>query len=178
MNDTDAGKAAGLEILRDSIKFVMLRDLRSLDAQISAYPDDDSLWQVVPGIANSAGNLSLHLAGNLRHFVGSILCGTGYTRDRASEFASKGLTREQLRNEIRLAIEDVGGSLDMIDPRTLADAYPSLIVERRVRTAEFLLHLAAHLTYHLGQIDYHRRILTAEPMPVENLSVLSLPLAD
>ncbi len=177
MSGTRTGEGSGLEILRDSIKFAMLRDLRSLDAQIAAYPDDDSLWQVVPGISNSAGNLSLHLAGNLRHFVGSTLCGTGYVRDRASEFASRGLTRDQLRHEVRLATEDVGRSLDMIDPRTLADVYPSPIVERRVRTAEFLVHLAAHLTYHLGQIDYHRRILTIDPKPVENLSVLALPLA-
>ena len=178
MSSTNAGEATGLGILRDSLRFVVLRDLRSLDAQIAAYPDDDSLWQVVPGISNSAGNLSLHLAGNLRHFIGSVLGETGYVRDRVSEFASKGLSRDHLRSEVRLAIEDVDISLSTIDPRRLAEPFPTPIMERRVRTADFLVHLAAHLTYHLGQVDYHRRILTTEPATVENLSVLNLPLAD
>lgn len=178
MGGTNDSDTTGLEILRDSVRFVMLRDLRSLDAQIAAYPDDDSLWNVVPGILNSAGNLSLHLTGNLRHFVGSVLGGTGYVRDRAAEFGSQALSRDHLRNEVRLAIEDVSGSLCMIDPRRLSDSYPVPIMDRRVRTADFLVHLSAHLTYHLGQIDYHRRILTAEPTPVENLSVVNLPLAN
>lgn len=178
MSGAHGGESSGFEVLRDSIRFVMLRDLESLDAQIAAYPDDDSLWKVVPGISNPAGNLSLHLTGNLRHFVGSVLGETGYVRDRASEFAAKGLAREHLRNEVRLAIEDVERSLNTIDPRRLADPFPMPIMDRRVRAADFLVHLAAHLTYHLGQIDYHRRILTAQPTPVENLSVLDLPLAD
>ncbi len=178
MSDTQTGEGSGFEALRDSLRFVMLRDLRSLEAQIAAYPDDDSLWQVVPGISNPAGNLALHLAGNLRHFIGTVLSGTGYVRDRASEFGSKGWTRDHLINEVRLAIDDVDSSLGTLDPRRLADPFPAPIMDRRVRTADFLVHLAAHLTYHLGQIDYHRRILTREPMPVENLSILNLPLAD
>ncbi len=177
MAGTDGGEVTRLEILRDSVRFMMLRDLGSLDAEIAAYPDDDSLWKVAPGISNSTGNLSLHLAGNLRHFIGSVLGETGYIRDRVAEFESKGLTRDQLRLEVQLAIQDVDRSLGAMRPDQLAEPFPLPIMDRRVRTADFLMHLAAHLTYHLGQIDYHRRLLTPDPQPVENLSVRVLPEA-
>ena len=152
----------------------MIRDLRSLDAQVAAYPDDESMWKVVPGISNSGGNLALHLAGNLRHFIGATLGGTGYIRNRDAEFATKGITRDEIRGILNAAIEETGSTLDKIDGSVFDSVYPLPIAERRVRTGEFLIHLAAHFTYHLGQLDYHRRILTENPIPVENLSVKKL----
>ena len=164
-------------LLRDSLHAVLLRDLRSLDAQVAAYPDDESLWKFVPGISNSAGNLVLHLAGNLRHFFGATLGDTGYVRDRPSEFAAKGLTRTELGREVQATIADVETSLAAITDEQLSRTYPLPLPDRHVRTAEFLVHLASHLTYHLGQIDYHRRILTPDPKAVENLSIRELPEA-
>lgn len=164
-------------MIRDSLRFVLIRDLRSLDAQIAAYPDDESIWKMAPGISNSAGNLVLHLAGNMRHFLGATLGGTGYVRDRPAEFATKGLSRAALRKEVQSTISDVESTLDRISSGQLAAAYPLPIRDRSVRTAEFLVHLAAHFTYHLGQIDYHRRILTSDPKTVENLSVREFPEA-
>ena len=163
--------------IRDSLRFVLIRDLRSLDAQIAAYPDDESPWRVVPGISNSAGNLVLHLAGNLRHFLGATLGGTNYVRDRATEFSTKGLSRADLRREVQAAITDVELALTRISGEQLDATYPLPIADRHVRTTEFLVHLAVHLTYHLGQIDYHRRILTPDPKTVENLSIRELPEA-
>ena len=164
-------------MIHDSLRFVLIRDLRSLDAQIAAYPDDESIWKVAPGISNSAGNLVLHLGGNLRHFIGATLGGTGYVRDRPAEFATKGLSRDELRNEVRTTITDVEAALETMGDEQFARAYPLPIQDRQVRTADFLVHLAAHLTYHLGQIDYHRRILTPDPKTVENLSIRELPEA-
>jgi uncharacterized damage-inducible protein DinB len=161
--------------LLESLRFLLLRDLRSLDQQVAAYPDDESLWITAPGISNSAGNLVLHLTGNLRHFFGATFGDTGYMRDRAAEFATKSLSREGLRREIAAAIDDVETSLGRIDESQLDRAYPLAIAERQVRTADFLAHLAVHLTYHLGQIDYHRRLLTQDPIAVENVSVRELP---
>lgn len=161
--------------LLESIRFLLLRDLQSLDQQVAAYPDDDSLWITAPGISNSAGNLVLHLTGNLRHFFGATFGNTGYVRDRAAEFATKGLSREALRREIAATIADLETSITRIDEAQLDSAYPLAIAERKVRTADFLTHLAVHLTYHLGQIDYHRRLLTRDPKPVENVAVRNLP---
>ena len=163
--------------MRDSLRYVLVRDLKALDAQIAAYPDDESLWKTAPGITNSAGNLALHLTGNLRHFFGAVFGSTGYVRDRAAEFATKGMSRAQLREEVTQAIADVEKALGRIGEKELAGAYPLPIQDRRVSTPEFLVHLAVHLTYHLGQIDYHRRLLTPHPESVESLSVRELPEA-
>jgi uncharacterized damage-inducible protein DinB len=168
---------ASADLVVSSLRVVLLRELRSLEDQIAAYPDDKSLWEVAPGISNSAGNLALHLVGNLRHFFGATLGGSDYVRDRPAEFATKGLSRDELRRQVQATVNDVDDALERIDARTLQSAYPLPIGERSVRTAEFLVHLAVHLGYHLGQIDYHRRLLTAEPKLVDNVSIRSLPEA-
>ncbi len=165
------------DLLVSSLRVLLFRDLRSLDDQIAAYPDDESLWKVAPGISNSAGNLALHLVGNLRHFFGATLGGSGYVRDRPAEFTTNGLSRAELREQVQETINEIDSALEKIGPETLASEYPLPIGEKSVRTAEFLVHLAVHLTYHLGQIDYHRRLLTEEPKLVENVSIRVLPEA-
>lgn len=162
-------------ILRDALRVMLLRELRALDREIAAYPDDQSLWQTPPGISNSAGTLVLHLAGNLRHFIGAALGETGYVRNRAAEFSTKDLSREQLRAEVRATSTDLERALDRITAAQLEAPYPLLIQDRRVRTADWLVHLSVHLGYHLGQIDYHRRLLTPNPQPADAVSVRELP---
>ncbi|MGK2963732.1 MAG: DinB family protein [Gemmatimonadaceae bacterium] len=174
---TNESPAPETSILRDSLRFLLVRDLRSLDSQVAAYPDDKSLWLTTPGISNSAGNLVLHIIGNLRHFFGATLGGTGYVRNRASEFESSDLSREALRGQIEATIDELETTLERLEPGRLAEPYPIPIADRQVRTGEFLAHLAVHLTYHLGQVDYHRRILTANPSAVENVAVKELPIA-
>ena len=165
------------DLVVSSLRVMLFRDLRSLDDQIAAYPDDESLWKIAPGIANSAGNLALHLVGNLRHFFGATLGGSGYVRDRDTEFSTRGLSRGEVRAQVQQAINEVDAALERVTAETLGSAYPLAIGEKSVRTAEFLVHLAVHLTYHLGQIDYHRRLLTKDPKIVENVSIRVLPEA-
>lgn len=167
--------SADLTVVRDTLKAIFARDLASVDAEVAAYPDDDSLWLRPAGISNSAGNLVLHIAGNLRHFLGATFGGTGYVRDRDAEFSRRGLTRDELRAEVRAAMADVDSALSHLGTDQLESPYPLAIMERRLRTVDFLTHLAAHLTYHLGQLDYHRRLLTADPKTVETVSVRAIP---
>ncbi len=166
---------ADLLILRDALRVMIIRDLRSVERQIAAYPDDESPWRIAPGIANPGGNLVLHISGNLRHFIGAILGGSGYVRDRDAEFAVRGLSRDALSAEITATIAELDPAFDRITQETLEAAYPLPIRDRRLGTADFLLHLAVHLGYHLGQLDYHRRMLTANAAVVENLSPNELP---
>ena len=165
------------KMLQSALRFVLVRDLNSLAAQVDAYPDDYSLWTTAPGISNSAGNLVLHLTGNLRHFIGATLGKSGYVRNRPLEFSTTGLSREELISEVRSTVSELEQALDSIGDSHLEAPYPLLIPDKKVRTADFLVHLAVHLTYHLGQVDYHRRILTPDPKPVENVSVRDLPPA-
>jgi uncharacterized damage-inducible protein DinB len=159
---------------RDSIRVMLLRDLRALDREIAAYPDDASVWVVAPGISNSAGALAQHLCGNLRHFIGAVLGGTGYIRNRDAEFSAHDRTRSELQAELQRAIDDVARTLDQLSVEVMTGVYPVPLQDRRVRTSEFLVHLAVHLTYHLGQIDYHRRLLTTANQSVDAMSIHEL----
>jgi uncharacterized damage-inducible protein DinB len=160
--------------ITSTLRTVVLRELRALDREIAAYPDDESLWTAPAGAPNSAGNLALHLAGNLRHFIGAALGETGYTRDRDSEFSSKGLSRDELRAIVSDAIRELDNAFDGITDEQLNSEYPIPIQERKLQASEFLVHLAVHLGYHLGQIDYHRRLSTSSSESVNTMSVKEL----
>ncbi len=163
-------------MLPDVIRTMLSRDLRALVREVEAYPDDSLLWRTVPGVSNSAGTLALHLAGNLQHFIGAVLGQTGFVRDRKAEFSLRDLTRTQLRVRIEATAEAVDATLAKVTAKQCQAEYPILIGDHRVRTAEFLVHLVAHLSYHLGQIDYHRRFLVADARPVEAVSIGDLPV--
>jgi len=164
-----------LIILRDTIRAMLLRELGAVDREIAAYPDDESVWQTPPGISNSAGTLALHIAGNLRHFIGAVLGKSGYIRNRDAEFSTRGLSRDELRAELHAAIADLDRAMDRIGAEELLASYPLLVAERRVRTADFLAHLAVHLGFHLGQLDYHRRLLTSSREAANAVAIRELP---
>jgi uncharacterized damage-inducible protein DinB len=142
------------------------RDLRALKREVEAYPDEKQLWEPVPGMANTAGTLALHLAGNLRHYIGARLGTTGYVRDRAAEFTRREVSRDDMLAEIEAARTEVGRALAAFENRPLPNWFPEVISEMHVETAEYLVHLCTHLTYHLGQIDTHRRIVTGQTASV------------
>lgn len=144
----------------ESVHQILLRDLDRLEQEIRAYASDELLWAVRGEISNSAGTLCLHLCGNLQHFFGAVLGGTGYQRDRPAEFARRDVSREELLQQIQAARTAVSLALPRLDERHLDDEYPERVFDHPVSTRFFLIHLAAHLGYHLGQVNYHRRLTT------------------
>lgn len=138
------------------------RDLAVLEREVSLYPDDAALWKEVPGQPTLGGNLALHLAGNLRHFVGGVLGGSGYVRHRDAEFDQRGLSREAVIGEIRAARSDAQAALAKLDPARLGDPFPEAIRGHQLPTRMVLAHLLTHLSFHLGQMDYHRRAATGD----------------
>lgn len=144
------------------IRTLLLRDLDRLADEVRAYPDDEALWRNAGAISNSGGTLALHLAGNLQHFVGAVLGGSGYVRDREREFAARGLSRAELLDEIaaaRAAVDAAMAALD--DERLRAPWTGGGPLPEGSTTRAMLLHLSGHLMYHTGQVNYHRRILAA-----------------
>lgn len=134
------------------------RDLNKLKEEISLYKDESSLWIIKDGISNSAGNLCLHLIGNLNHFIGSVLGNTNYIRNRENEFSAKNILRSELYKEIDKTIAVVSKSLKNLSDEDFEKKFPILIRNEKVKTDFMLLHLIAHFSYHLGQINYHRRL--------------------
>lgn len=148
--------------LIEDLQRVVLRDIDTLRREIELYPDDELVWREVPGLPNSGGTLVLHLAGNLRHFFGAVLGKSGYVRDRPAEFSTRGVSRHDLVQIIAAAHTEVGEALAGLDPALLEETYPEPNWGQSIPTHLFVLHLAVHLTYHLGQIDYHRRAVTGD----------------
>ena len=157
------------------VQTLILRELRAVRREIEAYPDDASVWRQVPGLPNTGGTLALHLAGNLQHFLGAVLGRDSYKRDRDSEFSRRDVSRKELIAGIDAAIASVDRTLQALTDDALTATYPEPIANRRLSTGVFLVHLASHLAYHLGQIDYHRRMVTGDSRAVDALSVRELP---
>jgi hypothetical protein len=162
-------------MIGDNLRRVIVRDLETLLDEICAYPDEKDLWACPPGVANSTGTLALHMAGNLRHYIGAQLGGIAFVRDRDAEFADRGASREDLKQKIMGAIDAVDGTLRRLDDHTLEGEYPLEVGGVRLPTGLFLIHLATHLAFHLGQVDYHRRIVLgqAEGVGVQSLAKLA-----
>ena len=144
----------------EDCRILLLRDLDGLKRQLQAYPDEASIWEMPAGISNSAGNIALHIAGNLQCFIGAELGGTGYERDRDSEFSRSGVSRAELEQELDRAAEAVDKTLSTLPAETLSAPFPITFGNVQPVTQRMLAHLCGHLAYHLGQIDYHRRLTT------------------
>ena len=145
-----------------SLTQIYLRDLEKLKTEISSYKDETKIWEISGHIKNSAGNLCLHLCGNLQHFIGAILGNSGYVRNRDAEFSKKNVPLTELVKEIDETIKVIKLTLESLTDAELNKIYPSNIFGERTTTFTFLIHLATHLNYHLGQINYHRRLLDSQ----------------
>lgn len=142
-----------------SLQSLFARDLNKLKTEIESYQDERNLWKTDKNISNSAGNLCLHLVGNLNHYIGATLGHSGYLRIRDLEFSLKDIPRAKLIQQIESTLEIVNSSLERLSPEDLHKQYPSEPLGYEMTTGYFLIHLFGHLNYHLGQINYHRRLL-------------------
>lgn len=146
-------------MLNQTLKKLFNRELNKLKTEIESYQNEANLWIVDQSITNSAGNLCLHLIGNLNTYIGATLGGSGYIRNRELEFSLKDVPRYELIEKIDQTIEVVNQTLDKLTVEEIATEYPILVLEEKTSTEYFLVHLTTHLAYHLGQINYHRRLL-------------------
>ena len=162
-------------LLLTSVGFVLLREIESVRASVEAYPDDASLWKPMPGISNVGGTLVQHIAGNLRHFLGNILGGVPYARDREAEFSNRSATKAELVALMTETRNAIAATIPKLSNEVLEKPFPLQIAGRTVSTADFVVHLASHLAYHLGQLDYHRRFVTGKSVVVPSLEVGKIP---
>lgn len=142
-----------------TLKALFTRDLGRLRHEIELYQDETKLWITDGQIANPAGNLCLHLVGNLNTYIGAVLGNSGYIRHRDLEFSLRNVPRSELLQKIDDTLVVVLRSLDNVREEQLGEEYPMLVFDEKTTTEFLLVHLTTHLTYHLGQINYHRRLL-------------------
>lgn len=146
-------------MITESLRSLYSRDLNKLKTEIEAYQNEENLWKTDKNIANSAGNLTLHLVGNLNHFIGAQLGNTGYIRHRELEFSLKDIPQAELTEKIEATATMIDTVLSQLSDEDLKKEYPLVVFEDKMTTDYFLIHLVTHLDYHLGQINYHRRLL-------------------
>jgi uncharacterized damage-inducible protein DinB len=135
------------------------RDLAQLATEIDAYRNESNLWVVDKEIANCAGNLCLHLVGNLNAYIGATLGGSGYIRHRELEFSEKNVPKTELLRRIKETAAILDKTLETLKEEDMNKEFPLIVFKEKMTTGFFLIHLATHLSYHLGQINYHRRLL-------------------
>ena len=141
------------------LKSLYNRDLQKLKVEIESYQNEESLWKIDKNILNSGGNLCLHLLGNLNTYIGAELGKSGYVRHRDLEFSLKDIPKTELLEKIESLIEIVDSTLANLSEEDLKKDYPTEALGYQMTTEYFLIHLLSHLNYHLGQINYHRRLL-------------------
>ena len=145
-------------MMNEIAKDILLIELRKLEEEIKAIPEE-KLWKTTEGVSNSCGNLCLHLCGNLQHYLGATLGKTGYVRNRDAEFSTKNLPKDKLLYEIALTKDAVSKALSALTENNLKQIYVQTFLGKEVTTEYYLVHTISHFDYHLGQINYLRRIL-------------------
>jgi hypothetical protein len=148
-------------MITDTLKTLFRRDLNRLKTEIELYKNETSIWLVEKTIANSAGNLCLHLMGNLNAYIGAGIAKTGYIRQRDLEFSQKDIPRHELLKKIDDTLQVVEAGLNTLNPQNMEEDFPVVIWDKPTSMEFTLVHLTTHLNYHLGQINYHRRLLDA-----------------
>jgi len=143
----------------DELKSILIRDLNRLEKELNSYEKEENIWKISGSISNSSGHLTLHICGNLRHFICHVLGKSDYTRNRELEFNSPPVAREILVREINNTVNEVTLALERLDPIILNQIYPINVFKKEMTTQYFLIHLSGHLNYHLGQINSMRRML-------------------
>ena len=146
-------------MLKDSLLNLFKRDLNKLKEEINLFNDEADIWLTPGSIKNSPGNLCLHICGNLKHFIGATLGNSGFVREREKEFNLRNIPREELIKTIDETLDIVSNTVSNLDQKSFEHNYPIDVFGKEMTTEFFLIHLTTHINYHLGQINYLRRIL-------------------
>ena len=145
--------------MKDVLIQLFERDLKKLISELEAYKDEKNIWKVSENISNSTGTLVLHLVGNLKHFIGAVIGNTGYIRNREAEFSLRNIPRAYLIEQILETIQIINVTVSKFEEDNFSSNYPLEVFGKPMTYEYFMMHLQGHLNYHLGQVNYHRRLL-------------------
>ena len=115
----------------------------------------EQLWRKPYPYGNSIGHLLLHLTGNLNHYVGARIAGTGYIRNRPLEFSDTSKrSKEQVLADFDRAIDMVAATIRKQSAEDLTAPYSDPTEPRSNTRFAVFLRMAAHAYHHTGQIIY------------------------
>ena len=146
-------------LMTEHLMALFKRDLEKLIAELEAYTDEGKLWTRAGEVKNPAGNLVLHLHGNLNMFVGKVLGNLVFVRDREAEFSRSNVPRAELIAMVQATIAMLERVLPSLNVEDLEKPYALEVLGYPMTTGYFLIHLYGHLNWHLGQVNYHRRLV-------------------
>ena len=135
------------------------RDLRKFIDEVNLFKQEDNLWRTDGTIKNSSGNLALHIIGGTNYLIGTQLANTGYVRNRDQEFIIKGVPRKELVTQLEALIPMIQLTLQAHSDAQLDEEYPLMFDGAKRSKSYIFIQLLAHLNYHLGQVNYLRRVL-------------------
>src|SRR5262245_21490531 len=157
---TTSGKAQNeaAEFIEASRVFLNQDFLPRLVACLEMMPDEDVWWRPNEQ-SNSAGNLVLHLCGNVRQWVSASIGGVKFQRNRALEFATRDpIPKVELIERIRAAVKEVDAVLETLPANRLLVHY--MIQSYNPSGLQAIYHIVEHFSYHLGQILYIYKLRT------------------
>ena len=147
--------ADAAELFRKSI-IEQLEEQRDAVRQLAEPLTEKQLWSKPVDPGNSIGHLILHLTGNLNHFVGAQLGGSGYVRDREREFTeAKPPTKAVLLAELDKAVAVFRRVVEKLDAARLSAPHPDAHFGSVMKA---LMRLVAHFALHRGQMSYIIRL--------------------
>ena len=131
---------------------VLVEGVDRLERCLELLSEEDVWWR--PNEAsNSAGNLVLHLEGNVRQWILTGLGGQPDERQRSREFAARGpIPKAELLARMRATLGEVKNVLDGLDLTALAA--PRQVQGFAENGVSILVHVAEHFSYHVGQVSY------------------------
>lgn len=135
------------------------RDLRKLIEEVNAFKNEENLWRTAGSVKNSSGNLVLHIIGGMNYLIGTTLAKTGYVRDRDQEFIRKGVGRKDLVTQLEALIPMISNTINKLTEEDMQAEFPIFFDKPKTSTGYVLIQLSLHLNYHLGQVNYLRRVL-------------------
>jgi len=132
----------------------------NLKNEISQYKNESDIWLLKGEIKNSPGTLTLHLCGNLNHNFGAVLGGNGYVRNRDKEFTDRNINKAELLKLINETEKTVIPVIESLTPEEMSEQFPEKFKDEEQTVYDAVIRLSFHFAYHVGQINYHSRLLT------------------
>jgi uncharacterized damage-inducible protein DinB len=154
--------AIGQAFLDQSRRYLGDQYLPKIAACVERLSAEDLWWRDNPA-SNSAGNLLLHLAGNMRQWIISGLGGAPDHRQRQREFdARDGGSAAELLEQLRNTVREADAVLAALEPESLLER--RVIQGKDVTVLEAIYHVVEHFSMHTGQIIFLTKLRTGQDL--------------